>query len=86
MSEWEKRVIGARIVDVAQWFCWEDLRGVVEPFPYDCGNVNCKRCGGPLRWHGWVDGYIVCPGSWVIRDDKGHCFVLAPSAFDNLLS
>ena len=35
---------------------------------------SCECCGNIMHLHGWIedgnngDGYIVCPGNWILRD------------------
>ena len=56
------------------------------------GQDACKYCSDIMHNHGWIDtmqgGYIVCPGDWIITDDRvaddqhGHFYPCKPDIFD----
>lgn len=56
------------------------------------GNKKCKNCKIVMHNHGWIDtvqgGHIVCPGDWVITDDRvkhgehGHYYPCKAGVFE----
>ena len=45
----------------------------------------CNKCGVPMNMHGWVsscrDKYIICPGDWIVKNEKGDFFPCKPDIF-----
>lgn len=45
----------------------------------------CKKCNNTLRVHGWLDegdeGFMVCPGDWIVTSDNGYLVPMHPSLF-----
>lgn len=51
------------------------------------GPTECNDCGRIMHEHGWIDvpredGYTVCPGDWIIRDEHGKIFPVKQDIFD----
>lgn len=48
----------------------------------------CEHCGIVMRKHGWVESgeseYIICPGDWMIKGNKGEFYPVKPSVFKSL--
>lgn len=51
-------------------------------------NALCEHCGIVMRKHGWIEtresGYIVCPGDWIIKGNKGEFYPVKSSVFKSL--
>lgn len=50
------------------------------------GRVLCSICGEDLKTHGFLskgagNGFVVCPGDFIITDHKGHNSVQKPNDF-----
>lgn len=53
------------------------------------GETTCGHCGLAMHAHGWIDtleggyivGYIVCPGDWIITGVKGERYPCKPDIF-----
>ena len=54
--------------------------------PDDDGSRECDNCGKMMYVHGWIDtseeGYIVCPGDWIITGVKGEYYPCKPDIFE----
>ena len=48
--------------------------------------VVCASCGCYIYHHGLIDphekGYRVCPGDWIVKDDKGEYWVYTSDEFE----
>jgi hypothetical protein len=46
----------------------------------------CAHCGQAMLKHGWidvpVDGHVVCPGDWIIKEATGEFYPCRPEVFD----
>jgi hypothetical protein len=46
----------------------------------------CGTCGYMMKEHGWIDaennGYIVCPGDWIVTDRDYGYYPCKPERFD----
>jgi len=53
--------------------------------PTVIGDQACVDCGKPMHVHGWIDGpvqdHVVCPGDWIIKDDRGEYQPCKPDVF-----
>lgn len=61
---------------------------VVKPYrkvDADC-DTYCPTCGGLKYNHGWIDnsegGLLVCPGDYVIKDERGKFHSCKPDVFE----
>lgn len=55
--------------------------------PDVAGTSVCSQCGKTMHVHGWIDtntkqDLIVCPGDYVVTDDKGDTFPMKPAIFE----
>lgn len=51
--------------------------------------VLCKICNNSISVHGWIDfddgdGCIVCPGDWIITDEKIGYYPMSDKVFREL--
>jgi hypothetical protein len=48
------------------------------------GQSQCNRCGDFMDNHGWIEtlDQIVCPGTWIITDEKGKISTCKPEIFE----
>jgi len=72
------------VVEATQWLKAGDIvRPYRHPFVPDA--ATCPGCGSQMHNHGWIetleDGYIVCPGDWVITGVKGERYPCKPDIF-----
>ena len=53
----------------------------------NCDNL-CYECGDIMLNHGWIyakhGGYKVCPGDWIIKDEEGRYYSMAPNKFEKI--
>jgi hypothetical protein len=46
----------------------------------------CAHCGQAMLKHGWIDasadGFVVCPGDWIIKEATGEFYPCRPEVFD----
>lgn len=82
------------IIEAMRWFKLGDVSDVVQYTEtteddfasdyYDC----CSTCDIPFINHGWLtglkgtDGYIVCPGDWIIIGINGKKYPCKPDIFE----
>jgi hypothetical protein len=50
------------------------------------GSYICNICEIKMRNHGWIenslgDGFIVCPGDWIIAETTGEYYLCKPNIF-----
>ncbi len=54
--------------------------------PYISGEDRCGHCNEIMHIHGWIDihenGRVVCPGDWIITDEKGEIYPCKPDIFE----
>ena len=50
------------------------------------GEEVCEHCSQIMRDHGWIktlEGrHTVCPGDWIITDEKGEIYPCKPDVFE----
>ena len=66
----------------------DELEGLVVRYyrdPSIDGDVDCHKCGQPMRDHGWVEtlegGHIACPGDWIITGVQGEKYPIKDGIF-----
>ena len=69
------------------------LREVKRIREREANEGKCKHCGEVHSSHGWLDmteenskiaGYIICPGDWIVRGEKGNLYPVKRNVFNSL--
>jgi len=82
-------------IEASRWFKGGD-HPIVQRYiaPDTDGQGKCNRCDYVMNEHGWIntekvigapeDGYIVCPGDWIIKDVHGRYYPADPVYFEQV--
>lgn len=55
--------------------------------PFNSGEIICRQCNIRMHEHGWIDmrevedGYVVCPGEWIITELNSRYYPCSPDIF-----
>ena len=87
------------VVIAKQWFRKGDIPEVVEPYIDDFIDDDdrfCEHCGTPISKHGRINAFvskyehvfegerIVCPGDWIVKNEKGEYYLMKPDIFSEI--
>jgi hypothetical protein len=86
----KKYVKRPEIVDAVQWFKDGDHPNVIKNQYKQYKGFPCTHCCKNLNIHGYIpmqyrkretEKIVVCPGDWILIDDKGEMSVLDNKTF-----
>lgn len=70
MAEWVRK---PGVCEAEQWWEHGDVEGVtVNNRSRGPGEDWCRACPKPLDIHGVANGYVICPGNWIMTDAQGN--------------
>ena len=80
------------IIEAARWRIDGDCKGIVHMFhswKSIASEARCEHCQQPMYDHGWIDacppssedGYMVCPGDWIIHTTEENYYPYKPDLF-----
>ena len=73
------------VVEAVRWRKIGDDHDVVSFKSRGLSSESCPQCGNEYRAHGQLtveDYHRVCPGDWIITDEKGKRYPCSPALFD----
>jgi len=85
------------VIEAELWLTFDDsnsiLKEVKQVRDRAAHEGRCNQCGKRHSEHGWLDmtgerskiaGYIICPGDWIVRGEKGNLYPVKATVFDVL--